>query len=73
MNSKKRPQVYDGEWIRPIRKGYQVECCDCGLVHSFNFELIKKGNGKIIIFQAFREDKETKAIRKKKGIKVLRK
>lgn len=22
----------EGEWIRPIKRGYKMACCDCGLV-----------------------------------------
>ena len=25
-----RTRVHDGEWVRPRRRGYQMECCDCG-------------------------------------------
>ncbi len=29
----KYAQVYSGEWVQPVRKGYKMGCCDCGLVH----------------------------------------
>jgi len=44
----------DGEWIRPKRKGYVLECCDCGAIHTLDFRLVKYGNGKSIEFRAFR-------------------
>lgn len=37
-------QVIDGEWIRPVRKGYKMRCCDCGLVHLVDFRVV---NGRI--------------------------
>jgi len=40
------------EGIQPIRKGYRMECYDCGLAHRLNFR-IRKGKTQ---FQAFRED-----------------
>jgi len=48
----KTNKVKPGEWIQPVRKGYRMECCDCGLVHRLNFR-IRKGKTQ---FQAFRED-----------------
>jgi len=44
--------VRSAEWIQPVRRGYLMECCDCGLVHRLNFR-IRKGK---IQFQAFREE-----------------
>ena len=52
--------VSDGEWIKPKRRGYLIQCCDCGLIHRMNFKLIKIGRGKAVIFQAFRVDKPKK-------------
>lgn len=54
-------QEYDGEWIRPARKGYKIKCCDCGLVHKINFR-IRKGN---IEYQPFRDNRATAAVRRK--------
>ncbi len=48
------PVIQDGEWVHPVRRGYLMKCCDCGLVHRFNFLLIPWGRGKKIVFQAFR-------------------
>jgi len=53
----KMPVIKDGEWIRPKRKGYILECCDCGLQHRVNFKLEKYSKDKRqILFQAFRLD-----------------
>ena len=51
----KYPAVQNGEWIQPIRKGYKMSCCDCGLVHVLNFRL-RKGR---IQLQAFRDNRAT--------------
>jgi len=56
-------QVNDGEWVQPTRKGYQMKCCDCGLIHILDFRLIKYGDSKHKIqFRAKR--KEMKILRK---------
>lgn len=47
-------QVYSGEWVHPVRKGYLMKCCDCGLVHRIDFKLIKYGRGNSIIFKPTR-------------------
>lgn len=52
--SMKYRTIKNGEWVRPVRRGYYMRCCDCGLVHRFNFKLIKWAAGKKILFQAFR-------------------
>jgi hypothetical protein len=42
--------VAPGEWVQPRRRGYYMQCCDCGLIHRMNFR-IRDGR---IQFQAFR-------------------
>jgi len=34
-----RKQVHDGEWIRPVMTGYEMECCTCGTVHVMDFRI----------------------------------
>ena len=29
-----------GEWVSPIRRGYKMQCCDCGLVHKMDFRCV---------------------------------
>jgi hypothetical protein len=29
-----------GEWVLPVAEGYQMECCDCGLVHTVDFRVL---------------------------------
>ena len=48
--------VEAGEWVQPIRNGYRMKCCDCGLVHRLFFKLVKYGDNKHKIrFKAYRE------------------
>ena len=58
--------VKAGEWIRPVRRGYRMMCCDCGLVHVLNFKLIPWGRGHKILLQAFRNERATALARRKK-------
>lgn len=55
-----------GEWIRPVKRGYKMMCCDCQLVHVFEFKHIKWGNGRKIIFRSWRDNRATAAARRKK-------
>lgn len=61
-----RTPVSDGEWVQPIRRGYQMECCDCGLVHRMNFR-IRDGRTQ---FQAFRDGRKSAATRRVRGIRI---
>lgn len=53
-------RVRDGEWVQPVRRGYKLACCDCGLVHTVNFRLY----GGRIQLQAFRDERRTAAVRR---------
>lgn len=66
------PQVYDGEWVQPVRRGYRLQCCDCCLIHVINFRLKKHGKGFLIQLQAFRDDRATARQRKRQKVKVKR-
>lgn len=54
----------DGEWETPRRKGYRLQCCDCGLIHVMDFRLVKYSGGRAIQFRAYRADKYGVAGRK---------
>lgn len=28
-------------WVAPLMKGYKMACCDCGLVHDLDFQIVK--------------------------------
>jgi hypothetical protein len=60
----KHERVGSGEWVQPIRKGYKMGCCDCGLVHRMDFRLWKTRRGNFIQFRAYRDNKSTAAVRR---------
>jgi len=41
MGKSRYKQIFDDEWFYVPRRGYQQACCDCRLVHVFNFRLRK--------------------------------
>lgn len=45
------PQIAD-TWIKPKMKGYRMMCCDCGLIHELDFQVVKilerRENGEIV-------------------------
>jgi hypothetical protein len=55
-----------GEWIRPVRRGYLLACCDCGLVHRMNFRLVGGKKRKRIEFAVFLAPRRTAALRREK-------
>lgn len=60
------PVARNGQWIRSIKKGYKMACCDCGLVHRMEFAHIPYGSGRKIIFRAWRDERSTAAKRRAK-------
>lgn len=28
-------------WVQPVKRGYLMSCCDCGLVHRMDFRIAK--------------------------------
>jgi hypothetical protein len=49
-----------GQWVQPIRKGYRLGCCDCGLVHTVDFRTVK---GRIQ-FRMYRNKRSTALMRR---------
>ena len=49
-----------GEWVQPVREGYKMACCDCGLVHKMDFR-IEAGR---VQFRVFRDNRATGAMRR---------
>jgi hypothetical protein len=49
-----------GQWVQPVKKGYKLACCDCGLVHVLDFR-IRNGNPQ---FRAFRNNRSTALLRR---------
>jgi hypothetical protein len=63
MASYDKPEA--GEWVQPTRRGFKLACCDCGLVHTMNFRLVKYGDNKHKIrFQVFRNERATAMVRR---------
>ena len=54
----------EGEWVQPIRKGYKLACCDCGLVHRMDFRIVGNKRKKIQ-FRVFRDNRATGQMRRK--------
>ena len=48
-----------GKWIYPVKRGYKMMCCDCGLVHTIDFDHIPYGNGRKIRIRAWRDNRAT--------------
>lgn len=52
------------EWVRPIRRGYKLACCDCGLVHDMDFR-VKNGR---VEFRVRRNGRSTAMMRRHMGL-----
>lgn len=60
-------EVKAGQWVQPVRKGYRMACCDCGLVHILDFRTVKiSPTARKVQFRAFRDERATAAMRKAK-------
>jgi hypothetical protein len=53
----------EGEWVQPVKCGYKMACCDCGLVHSMDFRVYK---GRVQ-FKAARNKRSTAALRRERA------
>jgi hypothetical protein len=49
-------------WVQPVRRGYMMACCDCGLVHEMSFRVV---NGRVQ-FRARRAPKYTARERRRR-------
>ena len=58
--------VKDGEWQQPIKRGYKMVCCDCGLVHRMQFRVF----GGRVQLRGWRMVRETAQYRKQRRIVV---
>ena len=54
------------EWVQPIRKGYKLSCCDCGLVHDVDFRIVNNR----VQFRVRRNGKATGGMRAGSGIRI---
>lgn len=62
--SKTYDQVKAGQWVQPVKQGYRMECCDCGLVHTLDFRIFR---GRVQL-RARRNNRATGQIRRHSGI-----
>jgi hypothetical protein len=61
----------DNEWIRPRKNNYKMMCCDCGLVHEFDFGIVfDKKDNPYIVYRVRRDDYSTIKYRHKNKIKI---
>ena len=62
MKKKKFPTLTTGEWVCPKMNGYELQCCDCGLIHSFDFIILDNSgvpvNNCNVLFRAYRQRKK---------------
>ncbi len=61
--TRRYPKVSANEWVQPVRKGYRMACCDCGLVHEIDFRVVKRR----IQFRVRRNNRSTAMMRRHKG------
>lgn len=59
-------QAYTNEWLDVKRNNQTLECCDCCLVHQYDFRVRK---GKIQI-RVRRDNRATGQRRRRAGIKI---
>ena len=57
------PVVEEGEWVYPKMDGYRMMCCDCGLVHEIDFEVLDDWG---IRLRARRNNRSTANARRKR-------
>ena len=60
MKQPRKYRDYGGWWVEPIRRGYKMCCCDCGLVHDMDFR-VQKGKAQ---FMVRRNNRSTAALRR---------
>ncbi len=56
----KYEQPKSGQWVQPIKSGYKLACCDCGLVHRVDFRIYR---GRVQ-FRVFRDERATGQVRR---------
>ena len=57
--------IPSGDWIQPMhRRGFKMQCCDCGLVHSVDFRLVIRQGRKVLQLRTSRDNRATGQIRR---------
>ncbi len=54
-------QIYSGEWIEPVTRGFLHQCCSCCLTHRTDYRVV---NGKVQ-FRVVIDRRATAASRRK--------
>lgn len=49
-------QITEGEWVRVVKRGYRIACCDCALTHILDH---RETDGKLEI--RYRTDRRATA------------
>lgn len=61
-------QIHDNEWIEPTKK-FVSQCCDCCLVHVYQFQVVDRANnpmsGAKLHFKVKVDRRKTAAARRK--------
>lgn len=52
------PQIHDGDWVTPNMRGWKLQCCDCSLVHTLQFRVIRNGRRNTVQFRAWRHPRK---------------
>jgi hypothetical protein len=61
--TKRYPQVQGGDRVAPVMQGYKMACCDCGLVHTIDFEVVVQGPDKAGGMWAAKKPRNKKKLR----------
>jgi hypothetical protein len=69
MRHKRLTRIRGGEdcwsrWVQPVKRGYLLACCDCGLVHRMDFR-VEEGRAQ---FRAQRAEVYTARERKRRRL-----
>jgi hypothetical protein len=65
--SVKYPVIRDNQIVQPVRRGYRMACCDCGLIHELDFFVVKygkRGQFTKVRFRARRNNRATATFRR---------
>lgn len=57
-------------WIEPASDGYKIACCDCGLVHTFQFRVVEDIEPRVQ-FRASRNARSTGQMRRHMRLRAL--
>lgn len=74
MKTKKYLSISEGVWRGIVSKDFRIACCDCGLVHLYNFRVtpFPSGKGWYLENQGFRDILETQRNRRNRKHRYIR-